>query len=466
MMTHIINIKNELDNILTLNTSNVISLSGYWGIGKSYFWNEYISNNELQNSSNYKNYSYVSLFGIDSLEQLKHTIFERTVPIDKAGEDVSFKMFLDNVKKSAPQELRRSWRKPSSFLSAIKDMPIAKYFVPVVYKGLYLAVRDTLICLDDLERKGKNLRIRDVLGLVSELKEKRNCLVVLIYNKDQLPDVKQYEKLRDKVIDFDYQFERTSDEVFEIGFPADCIFYEQYRQKVNILGIRNIRIIRKLAHFDEIIRDICNTYHKAIYEQAAMSLPLLLALHYVSDLKNIPPKSFLKKSTYNKFKDEKEKIENEKQWETLLDEYGWSDFDEMDKLLDDMITRGYPDRGRLMDIIKKRDEQFQRGIRENEIADLWKKTKNCLIEDEDALIDNMLSIYKKNMEVVVPPYINFFVILLRKLDKEEDADAIIDSYIDVRKDWLKGINITESFYSVDPIDPILLFEAKFYFRVY
>jgi hypothetical protein len=47
----------------------------------------------------------------------------------------------------------------------------------------FLSVKNYLICFDDLERKGKHLRLVDVLGLASMLKERRNCKVVLILNE-------------------------------------------------------------------------------------------------------------------------------------------------------------------------------------------------------------------------------------------------------------------------------------------
>ena len=43
-----------------------------------------------------------------------------------------------------------------------------------------------LICIDDLDRKGEKLRVEDVLGLVSFLREERKCKVALLLNEEQL----------------------------------------------------------------------------------------------------------------------------------------------------------------------------------------------------------------------------------------------------------------------------------------
>ena len=50
---------------------------------------------------------------------------------------------------------------------------------------------DTIICMDDLERRGKNLSPKDVMGLISHLKEQKKCKVVLILNDEKLEEFKE-----------------------------------------------------------------------------------------------------------------------------------------------------------------------------------------------------------------------------------------------------------------------------------
>ena len=193
-MSQIDNITDALTRILKSDKSNVVSLSGNWGIGKTFFWREYIKEKEVYSQVYRKKYSYISLFGINSLDELKQTIFERIVPIEKSGEKISFKNFAKNL-DTPISELGGFVKSAGAFLSGT---PGIKHFAPLAFKALYLTVQDTLICLDDIERKGKNLRIQDILGLVSELKEQRNCQIVLISNKDQLDDFSDYKNLAKK----------------------------------------------------------------------------------------------------------------------------------------------------------------------------------------------------------------------------------------------------------------------------
>ena len=60
-----------------------------------------------------------------------------------------------------------------------KGAPIVKSFSPAIETISFLSLNGTIICIDDLERKGKGLEIKDILGLVSLLKEQKKCKVVL-----------------------------------------------------------------------------------------------------------------------------------------------------------------------------------------------------------------------------------------------------------------------------------------------
>ncbi len=62
-------------------------------------------------------------------------------------------------------------------------------------------VNNQIVCIDDLDRRRANIRIDDILGLVTSLRDERHCNVVLLLNE---------EKLDDKDI-FDCHFEKTID---------------------------------------------------------------------------------------------------------------------------------------------------------------------------------------------------------------------------------------------------------------
>lgn len=58
-------LKNKLDNELG-NIYNVVLINGEWGIGKSFF---------LKNYSKEKKYIYLSMFGLENLQDLKLSFY-------------------------------------------------------------------------------------------------------------------------------------------------------------------------------------------------------------------------------------------------------------------------------------------------------------------------------------------------------------------------------------------------------
>jgi hypothetical protein len=54
-------------------------------------------------------------------------------------------------------------------------------------RSLYFSlVQNQIVCIDDLDRRSKTLDLRDVLGLISFLREQRGCKVALILNAEKL----------------------------------------------------------------------------------------------------------------------------------------------------------------------------------------------------------------------------------------------------------------------------------------
>ena len=66
-------IEESLLNFLKDDTFKVATLKGEWGIGKTYFWRNYIAKH-LKTLS-FKAYSYVSLFGLSDIAAIKNQIF-------------------------------------------------------------------------------------------------------------------------------------------------------------------------------------------------------------------------------------------------------------------------------------------------------------------------------------------------------------------------------------------------------
>lgn len=112
------------------------------------------------------------------------------------------------------------------------------------------------------------------LGIISELKEQRKCKVVLIFNDSKLDDKtrKAYAEFREKLVDIEFHFDPTSDEVAEIAFVSKNPHFDIYQANCVKLGITNIRILKQAERTCEIVLPLLENPSRTIIEQIISSI--------------------------------------------------------------------------------------------------------------------------------------------------------------------------------------------------
>jgi KAP-like P-loop domain-containing protein len=78
-------VENEIRRFLSTPEPETICVSGHWGVGKTFAWNLYLKEAQTKNKIALKRYSYVSLFGINSLDELKYAVFENSLKTSEIG---------------------------------------------------------------------------------------------------------------------------------------------------------------------------------------------------------------------------------------------------------------------------------------------------------------------------------------------------------------------------------------------
>jgi hypothetical protein len=172
-------VRQAIAQFLERTEPEVICIRGAWGVGKTYAWKAALEASAASGKIGLDTYSYVSLFGVTSLEQLKYSIFENRTTgstIAKAADMETFGRGIDSPIKT--------------FGTKAIEALAGKTASDLVQAGAFLMVRNQIVCIDDIERKGKDLRTIDILGLISMLIEERNCKVAIILNDEQLLDEK------------------------------------------------------------------------------------------------------------------------------------------------------------------------------------------------------------------------------------------------------------------------------------
>jgi hypothetical protein len=101
-------VRHEIYRFLASPEAEVLCLRGKWGVGKTFSWRAFLLEAKDRGSIALKSYSYVSLFGIESLDQLKYAIFANSVGLDAIGVEPSLETFKSNT-AAISEQLGRRW---------------------------------------------------------------------------------------------------------------------------------------------------------------------------------------------------------------------------------------------------------------------------------------------------------------------------------------------------------------------
>lgn len=232
--------KTVLKDFLSNAETNVLALTGAWGTGKTYAWREALLAHK--DDIKFKQYCYVSLFGINSMAELRMSLFTKSVAVVTLGK----KLDLDTVNEHW-NSIAKDWLKGQyeRFGSMMKSLPHGSSVSLGLEALVPSAVRDTLVCFDDFERQ-TTIKAEDVLGLITELSEERGCKVALIFNAEQLGAKDAYRAYREKAIDFEVLYAPTVQEAFDLVFDATFQNRDLVLRHVVDLGITNVRILRRI----------------------------------------------------------------------------------------------------------------------------------------------------------------------------------------------------------------------------
>jgi len=428
MSIHIV--KKQIELFLSTNTPEVIAIKGAWGVGKTFSWNKFLLEARKSKRINLQRYSYVSLFGVDSLEELKFMLFQNVVQKDLVGTEPNIETF----KSSADSIVESLGRKSMHLLGGI---PLLKNFSPVIKSLSFLSLQKTLICIDDFERKGKNLSARDVMGLISVLKEQKACKVAIILNDESLEgdNKSQYQKFREKVIDLELAFKPTPEECADIALDAKEGYQKLLIDFTVALGIDNIRIIMKVKRLAKLIMPLLSNHEIELTQQALQSLTLFAWCFYSSN-EEVPDFEYVKNIGYKLFGllDKEEQSEKEKKWNSILQDYNYRQTDEFDLQISQAVQTGYVNEEEFLKEADRKNSQIIHQKSEGSFSDAWGLYRDNFENNQEEVVKVLYDSFQKNVKYISPTNLNGTVRLFRDLGNGELADQMIELYIKERSD--------------------------------
>lgn len=405
------------------------------------------SDKKRKNSIGRAKYCYVSLFGLSSLKSLKQAIFENTVKKDTADKPNDFSALIDKY-NSAGDTLGRIYRK---FLKIAADVssPITRGLPTTIESIQFASIRDTLICIDDFERKSSGLTDKEVLGLISYLIEARDCSVLLILNSNTIDEESDYFKYHEKVFDYEIEITPTPEESACLIFDENNYYDKKIINKLTLLNTGNIRIFKKVKYFSEALKPYLEQQPETITDKALSTLSLTIWSIYEGD-ENKVDIDFIKQFNNTEYilptsDDEQsdEDKENERQ-AIFLHIYGFLYCDELDLALISLVEKGYADEDLIKKVIREMADQVAHSeaistlraawrlyfdsfdLNDEEVFQAFETSLNtCLLKLEPIDLDGVCELYKAiDRHDSAKAHVDQFMKHIRGLPQKLDEDDI------------------------------------------
>jgi hypothetical protein len=432
-------IETEIRHLFSSKDPQVACLSGHWGVGKTFTWNKYLNEASLvAGDISLETYSYVSLFGINSLDDLKATIFFNSISTKLIGSQFGAQPNLETIKANMGGALT-SWGKAATpFLGILTRGKVSANAIGPLG---YLGIQKTLVCIDDIERRGEKLSARDVLGLISTLRDQKKCQVVVILNEDAIAsdrDKADFDAYSEKVIDKYFRFSPTSEECVAIalnpGTEVGCLLAKHFVT----LGISNIRVIKKIERFATSLQELLLGYERGVLERAVHSLVLMGWCVYepskAPSIDYLRSKAGLRyyQSTPNYFSsnDRAKPTEQELQWNGLLNLYHFTMIEDFDEVLLKGIRDGYFNADSVREHASELNKRFVAEKAGNPFRDAWEKFHGSFANNQEEVIDSVYKAFFLSVDFLTPVDLNGTVWLLKGLGKPELAREVLDHYME------------------------------------
>lgn len=262
----------ELESRLDNEFSDIykcVLIKGEWGIGKTYFLRKkYLCD---------KKHIYISLFGLDSIEEIKIEIYSK----------------LNKVLNFIKNGINRI--KGSSI-----NLPFTSISIPYLENDIEKAIEKKckkekfIIVIDDLERKSSNIKMEAILGIIESISNIKNSLIIVVANENKITEKEKsiYLNFSEKVIQKIYNVDRYSYTAIDkiLKNSIDAIDIDKELKKIissatlkifNSDYVNNLRTLEKGLNFVKLLIKHINfselgLTNKQIFELITISLAIVI----------------------------------------------------------------------------------------------------------------------------------------------------------------------------------------------
>ena len=437
----------EITRFLASPDPEVLCITGQWGVGKTYAWNHYLKTAQVVAL---EDYAYVSLFGQNSLQDVRNSIFENT----------------EFAKPVTAQKDKSRWKEKGERIGR----ELAKYREIVASFGaggavaigerlMFASLKPQIVCIDDLERAGDSLSKRDVLGLITQLKEQKKCKIVMLLNanalgKDQDEFNQQIEKVADSII----AFEPTPIEAAEIGISQDAPESDLLRQHCAKLGISNIRVIKRIEAASRRLQTILGNHDPRILKQAMHTAALFTFSRYQPDL--APSVDFIRDR--NRILDLAENEQGNSDWRALLDNYEFGYADEFDLVVAQGVVSGHFSSDLLREYADRQQATLALQDLDGSFQEAWNRYHYSFDDDQEEVLDEMAEAFKKSVAAISPLNAAGTAQFFEDLGRAAQGRELAEYYVENRDEPQEFWDLSQSIFGSEIKNPTIreLFRRK------
>jgi len=417
-----------LKEFLTDGEPTVLALTGRWGTGKTHAWKAAVKAH--RNAIQFHRYCYVSLFGINSMTELRMALFTKSAVFASTSDALDFKTVNEHGIALLGDWFKSKYERLAPLLKSLPHGTSMSLGLEALAPSI---VHDTLICLDDFERQ-TSIKPEEILGLITELSEERGCKVALIFNSEQLGSKEIYRAYREKVIDLEVKLEPTTQEafdlVFEHGFPHRDLVYRH----VADLGVTNVRILRKMHRLMERINAATKHIHANVVEACISTTVLLCWCSYAPDASKPNADDIASwNATLNTFKSDADHNPENTAWAQRLKAYGFSHVDDLDLAIARVVERGHTEGTGLLELLAMSDKEQRTREKYVPFGNVWRRFHGTFSDDQDGFIKDLYGAALEAINQMTLGDLNSTVRLLRELKSDDQADDLIEKYLEANK---------------------------------
>jgi KAP family P-loop domain len=428
------NIEPSLKYLLSRSDPFICLIKGQWGIGKTFFIKKFIREHRAELAKT--NFSYVSLFGIASVDELIQAVFVNSLSTKTLDTTLSDAISSDEALSTRAKYL---FDRAKPLLARAGGLPI---FGVNAIRGFTLGTmahffnRHSLVVIDDLERHSATLPVRDILGVVTQLKEERGCQIIIVMNEDALKkdgDDALYFETKEKVFDREFAFEPTVDEAIAIGL-SDYQHKNQFAaEQCRKLKIANIRTIQKIDSALRQLRDVLlglNLTVPEVFDQQLQSTGVMAVWTYwerVIDIDDLE-KLELGDSTVALMEEAQPRLsDRQKDLHQLVRNYGYAYSDDTDKMIIRFIKTGVIDGDEMRVRVQESDAALEKRRRDEAIERAWEVYRTLKV-NPDEVVSALYEAHVAGIEEAQTATVAQAVWVIRELGHEDKADDLTDRF--------------------------------------